>query len=250
MTTSKIWLGFGSLQQQSARRSRRWHQNISVDKSAGVKRLALSHQVTFLYPLWQRLFTTNISCVNLNEGTRGRVQDDDDEGDESFILRAPRGEARAAWPRRKVTPRDSMPPPPPPRLVSCSPEWTARGRMGNNKKNTSIKRWWSSCESVHILMVDLCDPADVLGYRRSKCPPKKKTLLQIKKISRQQLFHTEVRAVVHEEWLATALANHKQVKAGTEEELNPFKSRNGWNVERCCAFWLEQSTGKKFKERV
>lgn len=140
MTTSKIWLGFGSLQQQSARRSRRWHQNISVDKSAGVKRLALSHQVTFLYPLWQRLFTTNISCVKLNEGTRGRVQDDDDEGDESFILRAPRGEARAAWPRRKVTPRDSMPPPPPPPLhISCSPEWTARGWTPNNNKSINNK---------------------------------------------------------------------------------------------------------------
>lgn len=53
MTTSKIWLGLGLLQRESARRSQRWHQNISVDKSVGQDRLARSHQVSFFYPLWQ-----------------------------------------------------------------------------------------------------------------------------------------------------------------------------------------------------
>ena len=189
MTTSKIWLGFGSLQQQSARRSRRWHQNISVDKSAGVKRLALSHQVTFLYPLWQRLFTTNISCVNLNEGTRGRVQDDDDEGDESFILRAPRGEARAAWPQRKVTPRDSMPPPPPPpRLVSCSPEWTARGRMGNNKKIHQLKDGGAPVSPFTSWRLTCVTPQMFWGTDAQSAPPKKKRCFKLKKSQDSNYF--------------------------------------------------------------
>lgn len=52
----------------------------------------------------------------------------------------------------------------------------------------------NNSESVHILTIDLCNPADVLGYGRSNRHKQRCLKFESRnaKISRYQLFHTEL----------------------------------------------------------